>query len=268
MEWTLGATSRPHAQLSYREAYARIAAAGYTDLAVFANEKQVPVRSDSSPEEVAGVRQAAADSGLKPSMLIGRTNLHLGLEKAVDDYKRLIDNAASLGVRWLLDCGTGKEEHFESYYELMRQVAPHAGQAGIGITLKPHGGITLTAEDMLAADGKVSHPAFGLCYDPGNIIYYTKGERRPEMDVDKAAPRVTTAIIKDCVVEDGKPDVQVTAGDGLVDFPVVLEKLIEGGFQGPFYVECVGGREVPQIDRDLAFTLGYVKGILQAIGDK
>jgi sugar phosphate isomerase/epimerase len=268
MEWILGATSRPHARLSYREAYERIAAAGYTDLAVFANEKLVPVRSDSSQEEVAGVRRAAADSGLKPSMLIGRTRLELGLTKAVDDYKRLIDNAASLGVRWLLDCGTGKEEHYESYFELMRQAAPHAGQAGIGITLKPHGGITLTAEDMLAADEKVGHPAFGLCYDPGNIIYYTRGERRPETDVDRAAPRVTTAIIKDCVVEDGKPDVQVTAGDGLVDFPAVLKKLIEGGFAGPLYVECVGGREVAQIDRDLTFTLGYVKGILQTVGNR
>ena len=82
------------------------------------------------------------------------------------------------------------------------------------------------------------------------------------------ASRVTTAIIKDCVVEDGKPDVQVTAGDGLVDFPVVLKQLIEGGFRGPWYVECVGGREVAQIDRDLAFTLGYVKGILQTIGEQ
>ena len=40
-------------------------------------------------------------------MLIGSTKLNLGLEAAVDDYKRLIDNAAALGTRWLLDCGTG-----------------------------------------------------------------------------------------------------------------------------------------------------------------
>jgi len=98
MEWTIGSTSRPYAQLSYQEAYERIAGAGYTDLAVFANQGQVPVNSDSSSEEVAGVRRAAAAAGLSPSMLIGRTNLDLGLEKGIDDYKKLVDNAASLGV--------------------------------------------------------------------------------------------------------------------------------------------------------------------------
>ena len=262
MEWTIGSTSRPYAKLSYQEAYERIAAAGYTDLAVFGNTGQVPVRAESTAGEVASVRKAAADAGLVPSMLIGGTRLNLGIEAAVDDYKRLIDNAAELGTTWLLDCGTGKEEDYEDYFELMRQAAPHAEQAGVQITMKPHGGISLTTRDLLAADEKVGHPAFGICYDPGNIIYYTRGEMRPETDVEKVVPRVTTAIIKDCVVEDGEPDVMVTAGDGLVDFPVLLGKMVERGFSGPFYVECVGGEEIPQIDRNLAFTLGYVKGIL------
>jgi len=66
-------------------------------------------------------------------------------------------------------------------------------------------------------------------------------------------------------VEDGKPDVQVTAGDGLVDFPVVLEELIKGGFQGPFYVECVGSTELSAVDRDVAFTLGYVSALIAAV---
>ena len=73
-------------------------------------------------------------------MLIGGTKLDLGLDGAVDDYKRLIDNAAGLGTTWLLDCGTGKEEHFEAYFELMRQAAEHARQVGVYITMKPHGG--------------------------------------------------------------------------------------------------------------------------------
>jgi len=262
MEWTIGSTSRPYNKLSFPEACQRIAMVGYTHVAVFRHGGEGPVHADSSAGEVAAARQAAADAGLTPSMLLGSTQLDLGLEAAVDAYKRLIDNAAELGATWLLDCGTSKEEHYEDYYELMRRAAPHAEQAGVRITMKPHGGITLNTEDLIEADEKVAHPAFGICYDPGNIIYYTKGERRPETDVGEVASRVNTTIIKDCAVEEGKPDVLVTPGDGLVDFPVVLEKLLEGGFQGPFYVECVGGEEIPQIDRNLAFTLGYVKGIL------
>jgi len=265
MDLTIGCTTRPYAGLAYEEAFGRIAAGGYTDVAVFGNQKQVPVRSDSTPDEVRAVRSAAADAGVVPSMLIGRTQLDQGLEEAVRDYKQLIDNAAALGTKWLLDCGTSKEEHFDSYFELMRQAAPHAEQAGVNVTMKPHGGISLTTEHLMAARAKVGHPAFGICYDPGNIIYYTKGDMRPETDVSEIAPVVTTGIIKDCVVEDGKPDVVVTPGDGLVDFNVVLSALVAGGFTGPLYVECVGSREPAEVDRDIAFTLGYVRGILTGL---
>jgi sugar phosphate isomerase/epimerase len=265
MELTIGCTTRPYDALSYTEAYARIAAAGYSDVAVFRNEKAVPVQADTTEAEVASVRKAAADAGVAPSMLIGSTKLDMGLDAAVDNYKQLIDNAASLGTKWLLDCGTSKEAYYEDYFELMRQAAPHAEQAGVNITMKPHGGISLTAQDLIAAYEKVNHPAFGICFDPGNIIYYTLGERRPEGDAAEVAPRVSTGIIKDCTVVDGKADVMVTPGDGLVEFYTVLSGMVGGGFKGPLYVECVGSKEPDDVDRDIAFALGYVKGILTGL---
>ena len=128
MELTVGCTTRPLSSLPFEEAFDRIAAAGYTDVAVFANAGQVPVMSDTTPEEVAEVKKAAADAGVAPSMLIGRTQLNLGLDAAVDDYKRLIDNTAALGTTWLLDCGTNKEEHYEDYFELMPDMPAQPGE--------------------------------------------------------------------------------------------------------------------------------------------
>ena len=266
MELTIGCTTRPYAKhLTFAEACQHIAAAGYTDVAVFGCRDGRPVSSESTSEEAREMGKVAADAGVKPSLLIGGTKLDLGLDAAVDDYKTLIDRTAELGATWLLDCGTGKEDLFDDYYELMRRAAPHAEQAGVNITLKPHGGITLTVEDMLRACERVGHPAFGLCYDPGNIIYYTKGELRPETDVEKVAPKVTTGIIKDCVVEDDTPDVMVTPGEGLVDFPKVLAGLANNGFRGPLYVECVGGAELEEIDTNIKATLPFVRDILAAI---
>jgi len=267
MKLVIGCTTRPHSMLTFDEACKRIAAAGYTDVAVFANrtedgQRSMPVHSESTPEEVAVARKTAADAGLAPSMLLGRTRLDMGLDAAVDDYKKLIDNAAALGTKWLLDCGTSKEELYDQYYELMSRCAPHAHASGVGITLKPHGGITLTVEGLQHAYNTVNHSAFGVCYDPGNIIYYTKGEMMPETDLDKIVPMVTTGIIKDCVVVDGKPDVVVTAGEGLVDFDKVLSIMVEGGFRGPLYVECVGGKELDEIDKNVKGTLKFVKDIL------
>ena len=266
MELTIGCTTRPYAKyLTFAEACERIAAAGYTDVAVFGCLGGNPVSSGSTPEEAAEARKTAEEAGLSPSLLIGGTKLDLGLEGAVDNYKTLIDRASELGVKWLLDCGTGKEELYGQYYELMRQAAPHAEQAGLNLTLKPHGGITLTVDGMLAACAEVDHPAFGLCYDPGNIIYYTKGDLRPETDVDRVAPKITTGIIKDCVVENGQSDVMVTPGEGLVDFERVLSGLVNNGFDGPLYVECVGGTELDEIDANVKATLPFVKGILEKL---
>lgn len=266
MATVLGATTRPFNKLSFAEACTRIARAGYDHVAIFANQGVQPVRSDSSPAEIDEVFRVTSDCGLQPSLVLGRTQLDEGVEQAADLYRRLIDNTAEIGSRWILDLGTSKDEHYDAYVELMRQVAPAAEAAGVAITMKPHGGISLTVEHLVQTHERVGHPAFGICFDPGNIIYYTKGERRPEPDVESVAKLVTTFIVKDCVVDDDQVDVMVTPGGGLVDFPLVLAKLRASAYDGPSYVECVaGGEDADAVERNLAYTAGYMKGIFHAL---
>ena len=66
MKHTIGCTTRPYGSLTFSEACDHIAAAGYTDVAVFANAGQVPVRADSTDAEIAETRKAAAAAGLSP----------------------------------------------------------------------------------------------------------------------------------------------------------------------------------------------------------
>ncbi|MEE2754351.1 MAG: TIM barrel protein [Candidatus Latescibacterota bacterium] len=258
----IGSTTRPYNQLGFSEACVRIAKAGYSDVAVFAHDREIPVDSGSSQEQVSLTRTAAADAGLDASMILGRTHLELGLDAAIGDYKKLIDNAASLGVKWILELGTAKQEQYEDYPKLMQAVAGHADSAGIGISLKPHGGISLTAQELIDLHDQVGHPAFRISYDPGNIIYYTQGEVRPESEVEMVASRTSTLIIKDCSLDGDKPDVMVTAGDGLVDFPFVIEKMQAGGFVGPMYVECVGSTDPGDVDADLKRTHAFISGLI------
>ncbi|MBT7860242.1 MAG: sugar phosphate isomerase/epimerase [Gemmatimonadetes bacterium] len=262
----LGATTRPFNQLPFAEACLRISRAGYQHVAIFANQGVQPIRSDSTSAELEDVGRITRDTGLTPSMVLGRTVWDNGLEDAVTQYRRLIDNSAEVGAGWILDLGTSKEELYEDYVELMRQVAPSAEAAGVAITMKPHGGISLTVEHLVQTHRRVDHPAFGICFDPGNIIYYTKGDRRPEPDVEHVSKLVTSFIVKDCVVVDGEPDVMVTPGDGLVDFPLVLAKLRASGYSGPSYVECVaGGQDADLVERALTQTFGYIRGIHHAL---
>jgi sugar phosphate isomerase/epimerase len=160
--------------------------------------------------------------------------------------------------------GAGDAGCRQKYVELMHRAAPYAQHRGIRISLKPHGGMTLRVEDLLRVHCEVGHPAFGICFDPGNIIYYTKGAERPEDLVDQVAPLVTTAIIKDCTLRDGEPDVLITPGQGLVDFEAVIGGLRAGGFDGPLYVECVGGNQVDEIAENLRATRSFVASIIAA----
>ncbi|AWT60057.1 MAG: hypothetical protein DF168_01256 [Candidatus Moanabacter tarae] len=263
MKWTIGSTTRPYSSIPFVDACRRIADAGYSDVAVFGNE----ITSKSSNKRVLEVREAATNVGLTPSMVLGRTELTQGLDKGIDDFKRLIDNVAEVGAKWLLDCGTSNPDDFANFYELMRRVSPHAEASGVSISLKPHGGITLTIEDLIRAYNKVNHPGFGLCYDPGNIIYYTKGKLRPEPFAERIAPMTTTFIIKDCILNNETPDVMITPGNGLVDFEKVIGGLVNNGFNGPLFLECVGGTHLEDIDREIAESLDFVRCILKKISE-
>ena len=258
----IGSTTRPYNQLGFSEACVRIVKAGYSDIAVFAHGRKIPVDSGSTPEQVSLARAAVADAGVDASMILGRTHLELGLNAAIGDYKKLIDNVQSLGVKWILELGTGKQEQYADYPRLMQAVAEHADSAGIGISLKPHGGISLTAKELIDLHDQVGHPAFRISYDPGNIIYYTKGEIRPESEVEMVASRTATLIIKDCSLDGDNPNVMVTAGEGLVDFPFVIEKMQAGGFVGPMYVECVGSTDPDDVDADLKRTHAFISKLV------
>ena len=260
MKLTIGCTTRPFADAPFAEACKRIAGAGYTDVAVFA-----ALNAESTREEVLAARQSAVDAGLKPSLVLAHARPELGVGSAADEYRRLIDNAALLGATWLLDLGSSKAELYEDYVAVTKQAAAYARQRGLSISVKPHGGITLTADHLISLCEDVDDPAFGICYDPGNIIYYTKGERRPEEDLDRVAPLVTVGIVKDCIVRDGTPDVMITPGEGWVDFGAVLRGLVDGGFRGPLYVECVGGSTPEEIDGNVLRTRQFVNALLEKL---
>jgi sugar phosphate isomerase/epimerase len=259
MRLTIGCTTRPFADSPISEACRRIAQAGFSDVGLFFD---TGISSESTTAEVRVTRKVAEDAGLTPSLLLAHVELQLGYEAALTRFLQLIDHAHTLGAAWLLELGLADPTLGEQYFALMRAAAPHAAAAGVGISLKPHGGLTLTVDDLVSAHGQVSHPAFGICYDPGNIIYYSKGARLPETDIDRIAPLVTTGIIKDCILRNGEPDVMITAGEGLVDFEAVLHGLVRNGFRGPLYVECVGGKTHAEIDANARRTREFVESIL------
>ena len=126
----IGSTTRPYNTLSCQEALARIARAGYGHVALFAAapERKVPVRADSTAAEVAAVRQAAADAGVIPSMVLARTQLERALEMMPEDPETHL----LLGRLWLAEAENEKDPAHRS--ELRRAAAAALREA---IRLEP-----------------------------------------------------------------------------------------------------------------------------------
>jgi len=127
-----------------------------------------------TPELVAQVRRSAEDAGL-------RLNTVLVPSSGIDSpdpparYRCIIDQAVALGITTLIDFGLHGDDSMEKYVAMMRAVAPYAQEKGLSISMKLHSdGDPETILDGLAAIYTgIDHEAFGLCMDPGNIIYYT-----------------------------------------------------------------------------------------------
>ena len=104
MSFELGATTRPWHDISFEDACAAIADAGYTDLAIFANKGEHPLNAKSTPSDVDRVKRVAAQTGLSPSMLLAGPRLSGDMAEAVAEYKGLVDICVEAGVKYMIEC--------------------------------------------------------------------------------------------------------------------------------------------------------------------
>jgi len=240
--WTVGCFNRPWTNWSYDEALDAIKAAGYTHTGLLTPTKADPfTTTGATPEYLAALKQKIAARGLKVNMTALRLKTDLDLPAAIADTRKQLENGRTMGVEFALTFGESKPERYEKYFKIMADAAAFAQERGINLVMKPHGGGSGAADEIMTAIKKVGHPNFKIWYDAGNIIYYTGKD--PVAELEPILPHVTGFCAKDCSVETDaagkrKPDVMIQFGAGKVDFAAVFKKLKSGGFNGPVMVEC------------------------------
>jgi sugar phosphate isomerase/epimerase len=264
MDVQLGCMPRPWNKLSHDDALAGIAAAGFKNYA-FLGHKEATVDSELDPEAAEQLAARVRQHSLEPRMIYSSTKLDAPEDEVLARVKRLIDNAKRTGATILIEGGTGKAELFDTYFSVMRRAAPYAQEQGVTIALKPHGGLSTTGEDTIRAIESVGHPAYRLCFDPGNLLYYAG--LRPEVELPKLAPYVVAMCVKD---ETGgnSPNrtVNVTPGDGDVDFPAVFKILKDHGFAGkPAIVETLAGDSLESINTEAKRAYQYLTQVLASV---
>ncbi len=235
VKWPLGCFNRPWTSWSFDDALKQIKAAGYNTVGLLTRTKEEPfIGADATPEYLARLKQRLAASGLATNMGALRTRHNIALEESKMETRKQIDNASALGLTYLLSFGVERPEEHDHFHRVMSDAAAYAQERKIRLVMKPHGGSSGAAAEILAAIKAVQHPNFRIWYDAGNIIYYTGKD--PIEELKPIARHVTGFCAKDCGAPKG--DVMIQFGTGKVNFAGVFAVLKAGGFDGPLMVEC------------------------------
>jgi sugar phosphate isomerase/epimerase len=260
----LGCMNRPWAQHPFDEALAGIAQAGFRSFGLLNNWNQdVKVTGDSDDAEVDALGARVRNAGLSLRMLPCSVPLDRGHDDAVAFVRTLARHAERLGVKILLEMGSTNPDRYDMYFAVMRDAAPTAADHGVTIALKPHGGLSTTSDDCLHAVERVDRIAYRLTYDPGNLLYYA--DERPEPSLIKLRPYVVAICIKDEVGGNGpNRTVDLTPGDGDVDFPMIVKILLDTGFRGPAIVETLGLGSIDEVNSQALRAYRYLSSLIGA----
>jgi sugar phosphate isomerase/epimerase len=265
--WQIGCYTRPFAAHDYKVALDAIAEAGfkYAGLMTTKNPPTSLVLSvQTTPEQAAEVGKACKDRGLiVPSCYGGEIPAGEGLEPATAGMRRLIDNCVAAGVKNLMMGGIGDQALYETYYKAIGAACDYAAEKGIGVSVKPHGGLNATGPELRKAVELVNNKNFGIWYDPGNIFYYSDMKLDPVDDAATVDGLVVGMSVKDYV---HPKKVDVTPGDGKVDFTKVMARLKQGGFtSGPLIIETLTPGELPQLIAEAKRAREFVEKLVAQV---
>lgn len=275
--WKIGIYTRPWDQYDYRVALDAMVESGYRYAGLMTTnlpDRRLVIQADLPQEEAARVGQEVRSRGLTViSVYGGDIPVQQSLAAGVEGMQRLIDNCVAAGAQSLLMGGVGQQELQDRYYQAIAQCCDYAAERRLTITVKPHGGLNATGPQCRRCIESVGHPNFSLWYDPGNIYYYSQGAIDPVTDAGDVAGLVREGMsIKDFrfVTQGGQqvPDVMVTPGQGMVDFPAVLQRLAAGGFQrGALVVETLaaGSGTLPEILQQARQAREFVENLVRPL---
>jgi sugar phosphate isomerase/epimerase len=264
--WQIGCYTRPWDQYDYRTALDAIAEAGfkYAGLMTTKSQTGLIISVSTALEEAQQIGEEVKKRSLTIlSVYGGDIPVAKSLQAGIEGLKKLIDNCAACGAKNLLMGGTGDQNLYEPYYKAIAECCDYAAEKGIGISLKPHGGLNATGPQCRKAVELVSHKNFRIWYDPGNILYYSDAKLDPVIDAQTVDGLVSGMCVKDYK---HPKNVLVTPGTGQVDFPAVFACLKKSGFtSGPLVVECLQPGEPKQLLEEAKKARQFLEELTQQV---
>lgn len=212
-------------------------------------------------DEVAGVEKRLADSGLKPLVLRGDTDL--GRETSVDELAAQLAVCEKMGVKYMFLSPKHTGVSKEVAYERLRQVGDIAKKHGVIVGLETHRDLGTNGDVHLETMKAVNHPNIRVNFDTGNITFYNRGTDAVS-ELKKIIDYVAMVELKD---HNGQYETWnfPALGKGVVDFPAILKILEEHGYAGPITMEVEGVQGVemsePETLKYIADSIAYIQSL-------
>ncbi len=266
-KWRIGCYTRAWDRHEYRVALDAIAEAGYryVGLMTTKSESRLVVSVKTTPDEARTIGDECRKRNLEvASVYGGDIPVAESLDAGIKGLRGLIECCAIIGVENLMMGGIGDKALFDLYYKAIAECCPYAAEKGMGISVKPHGGLNSTGPQCRKIIERVNQKNFRLWYDPGNIFYYSDAKLDPVDDAVTVAGLVAGMSVKDFMPP---KEVLITPGTGKVDFPKVMAGLAKGGFKsGALVVECLAPGELPKLLEEARKARAFVEKLTAVEG--
>ncbi len=195
------------------------------------SEHAVPERMSNA--EVRELRGKVSSRGLQVAGVSG--HLEMSAEGIVEAFKRRIDFTAELGARWIIT-SPGEKAHLDRFRKNMEVLGTYAEGAGVIICLETESGIVYDADSVLALRDLMRCPSIRINYDGANLLYFSKGSKKPQEDVAAILEYIVYMHVKDVQYEKDTwffPEV----GRGMMDYDAFFRVLKERAYEGPLSIE-------------------------------
>jgi L-ribulose-5-phosphate 3-epimerase len=189
-----------------------------------------------SPDEAEAVMKRLEEHGLEAVVVRGDTDL--SKESSVDELAAQLATCEKMGIRYMFLSAKRNDAPRDVVLDRLRKAGDIAQKHGVTITLETHPDLGTNAEVHLATMRDIDHPNVQVNFDTANITYYNRDADIVE-ELKQVMPYLKTIEFKD---HNGEfetwhfPDL----GQGIIDFPEIVEVLKAGGYQGPVTIEFEG----------------------------
>ena len=194
-----------------------------------------------------GLKEIADRGGLEIVVAWGHPMGFEGGKKpeAAEDLRRHFRTCHLLGATVMRVVGSSLDyrndphgPQIEKLTKIFRECAKMAGDEGIRLADENH--FDFTVDEYAGLFEAVGSPHFGMCFDTGNCL---RAGDDPVASAKRLAKHVFATHTKDITAQYGWDPKDwmffstVAVGDGIINFPALVEELEKGGYNGLYAVE-------------------------------